>query len=194
VNAFIVLPQNIFPDRLMLVAEEAHHCSRVLRMHAGEELMAIDGVGCAYRATIVTAEKNKVECTIDERLPNLNEPLREVALAVSLLKHSAKFDIVVEKAVELGVSAILPLISARCERQTGNTERWRSIAESATKQSLRCRIPGIEDPAPFAAVCATKKYDSIVIAHEKAPVDAAFSKFLAGQSAAHRSPEQQEFH
>src|SRR5581483_9895035 len=123
-----------------------------------------------------------------ERLPNLNEPALDVILGVSLLKHSAKFDIVVEKAVELGVSAILPMIAARCERQTGKAERWRGIAESATKQSLRCRIPMVAEPSPLADVCASRKFSSIVIAHEKAPVSESFSKFLSERTNEERSP------
>lgn len=170
----------------MLTGDEAHHCVRVLRMHEGEELTAIDGAGCAYRARILHADRAEVECVVLERLPGLNEPRREVVLGMALLKHSAKFDIVVEKAVELGISAIVPLVVSRCETPRGKVARWREIAASAAKQSLRCRIPEITEPMPLEEVCAWKPFGAIAIAHEVAPREATLTGFLAGLDAAQR--------
>ncbi len=177
-QSFLVHPADISPDRLALVAEEAHHCIRVLRMREGEELIAIDGAGCAYRARIELASKDRVECRVLEILPGMNEPSRQVVLGVSLLKHSAKFDIVVEKAVELGISAIIPMIASRSETTRGKTARWREIAASAAKQSLRCRIPEIAEPCSLAEAITSGSFDAVAIAHERAPLANSLSRMI----------------
>ena len=178
-NSFLVSPIDIQSDRLTLRNEEAHHCIRVLRMHEGEALMAINGEGTAFHSRIVSIAPRAVECVIEERFPELNEPARKIFLGLSLLKHSAKFDIVVEKAVELGVAGIIPLHAEHTERQRGKVERWREITISATKQSLRCRIPLIVEPCSVAEACASQPFGAIAIAHERTAVTESFTKFLA---------------
>jgi 16S rRNA (uracil1498-N3)-methyltransferase len=129
----------------------------------------------------------EIVCTILETIPEMNEPARKVVLGLSLLKHSAKFDIVVEKAVELGVSAIIPIVAEHSERHRGKTERWKDIATSAAKQSLRCRIPEIDEPKNLEDACVREPFGAIAIAHELAPTEQSFGHFLEKRLGEHGS-------
>ncbi len=177
-ESFYVSPEHISADQLILIDEEAHHCVRVLRKKAGDEILAIDGKGTAYRAIIANITRESVECTIKSRTEGMNEPRRQVYLGISLLKHNAKFDIVVEKGTELGVCGFVPLVTERSEKQSANTRRLREIALSATKQCLRSRVPEIFEPVKLADVYKLVNADAVVMAHEKAPQNSSFGKYL----------------
>ncbi|HZV13426.1 MAG TPA: RsmE family RNA methyltransferase [Candidatus Kapabacteria bacterium] len=178
-ESFYVSPEHISADQLVLTDEEAHHCTRVLRKKAGDEILVIDGKGKAYRAIIANITRESVECAIKSRTEGLNEPRRQVYLGISLLKHNAKFDIVVEKGTELGVCGFVPLVTERSEKQSANTRRLREIALSATKQCLRSRVPEIFEPVNLTDAFELVKAGSTVMAHEKAPQSDSFVKYLA---------------
>jgi len=132
----------------------------------------------AYQAVITHIHRDTIECAITKHTPELNEPRRQIYLAISLLKHSAKFDILVEKGTELGVSGFIPIITERCERKSVNLQRLRGIAVSATKQSLRCRIPEIREPMRVDEAYSAVSVEATVMAHEKISPDNSFAKFL----------------
>lgn len=181
-ESFYVSPEHISADTLTLTGDEAHHCVRVMRKKAGDEILAIDGKGTAYRAIITDITRESVECSIKSRAEGMNEPRRQVYLGISLLKHNAKFDIVVEKGTELGVCGFVPLVTERSEKQSANTRRLREIALSATKQCLRSRVPEIFEPVKLADAFELIKAGTIVMAHEKAPQSSLFGKYLAAHA------------
>ena len=178
-ESFYTSPEDIRNGSLALTGEEAHHCARVSRCVEGDDILVIDGCGTAYRSTITDISRERVECSILETLPGMNELRRQIYLAISLLKHSPKFDILVEKATELGVSKIIPLLTARSQRSSVNLQRLQQIALSATKQSLRCRIPEVLEPVPLRQVLETVNAEASVLAHEKAHIEQSFVSFLS---------------
>lgn len=138
VGAIAVLPEAI-----------AHHAVRVLRLGIGDRLVLFDGAGGEYRGHIVAAGR-RVEVALD----GFDADERESALALTLvqaLPAADKMDWVVQKAVELGVTRIVPVASRRSvvklsgERAARRVEHWRQVAVAACEQCGRNRLPEVED-------------------------------------------------
>jgi 16S rRNA (uracil1498-N3)-methyltransferase len=127
-------------------AEESRHAFRVLRHKAGDVLHCIDGKGCMYKARIVSVTEKEGELEIMERTENFGTPRWQLHVAVAITHHPDRYEWFVEKAVEIGVSRITPLITERTEKKRINTERLRKIALAAIKQSQRALLPVINEP------------------------------------------------
>ncbi len=150
--------------------DEQHHLARALRKKPGDAVQFVDGEGWIYDGVLVRL-KPEIEIEILDRRRDRETESPEVTLAPSLLKGT-RLDTVVEKATELGVAAILPMRSARTVaggRPAGQRlDRWRRIALSAMKQSLRARLPRIEPVTSMEDVVGTaSSYDRALIAWEE---------------------------
>jgi 16S rRNA (uracil1498-N3)-methyltransferase len=161
--------ENINREKLFIIGDEAHHLYQVLRKNKGEEIFVTDGERNLYKTVIERIAKDRIECDILESFYNINEPEKELTLYQSLLKNPARFEFVIEKATELGVYEIVPIITENVvNKSTHRTERWQSIALSAMKQSQRCYLPKISSPISFADAIQKPECDSLkLIAHEK---------------------------
>lgn len=135
-------------EALRLPHEEGHHLFKVLRARAGETIEVVDGSGRLFVAEITEGRGAAVieEC-----------PAPEDAGGVTLYQAVPKgrhMDLVVEKATELGVGAIVPLATehgvVRLDRGDAKIERWRRVAVAAARQSQRLRIPEVREVIPFA--------------------------------------------
>ena len=153
-------PQISFaPDRksVTLSADEARHARDVLRLVRGDEVFVFDGEGCEYRGAIGHATSLAATVDIVEKVePAKPESPLNLTLGVALLK-SEKFDLVVQKACELGVTRIMPLITDRADvkiREPKDAqrklERWQRIALESAKQSGRARLMKIAAPTKLA--------------------------------------------
>ena len=145
---FWVDPGDVGEDRLLLRGDEAHHLTRVRRHGIGDEIEAVDGRGCCYRVRIEAVAEGMVEAAILIRLPEQGESPVRLILAPALLKGQ-RFDFIVEKATEVGVVSIAPLLTERGIVRIGKErkiERWQRLAQAATKQCGRSRVPQIEAP------------------------------------------------
>jgi 16S rRNA (uracil1498-N3)-methyltransferase len=130
-----------------LEGDELHH-ARVVRLRDGEEVEVFDGRGGAWVA--VARELPSVELL---RVVDVDrEPRAALHLAMAII-NLEKFELVLQKATELGARSIIPLITerieVRAERYRGKGERWQKIVFEAVKQSGRARVPAIESPATF---------------------------------------------
>lgn len=153
---------------LFLRGDESKHLSRVLRKRVGDHILVTDGADTMYEAAIVRIEKEEVECDIVDAKTKVNEPKIEVALAVSLLKNPARLDFLVEKAVELGVRTIIPMVCERTIPEHEKHTRLEKIALSAMKQSGRSYLPKIIDLMEFKTlVLHAQGYSLRLIPHEK---------------------------
>jgi 16S rRNA (uracil1498-N3)-methyltransferase len=132
-------------NTLALSHDEQHH-ARVVRVREGEEVEVFNGRGAAFVAKY-TADGLEIIRAAPDR-----EALMAIYLAMSIINLD-KFDIVLQKATELGVRSIIPLVTdrveIRAERYRGKGERWRKIVFEAVKQSGRSVIPIIEEPQAF---------------------------------------------
>lgn len=132
-----------------LPPEESKHCVRVLRMQLGDELYVTSGDGTMCRARIADPDPTACQVEITERLPNYGARPFKLHMAVAPTKNNARMEWFVEKAVEIGVDRITPIICQHSERGTLNTDRLHKIALSAMKQSLQASLPQIDPPTPF---------------------------------------------
>jgi 16S rRNA (uracil1498-N3)-methyltransferase len=143
-KAFYVNPLNINGSTFQLDKAESNHATRVLRLKKGDEICLLDGAGIGYHAKIKSIEKN-VSGTIKESIPDLGENKYSVNLASALIKRD-RFELMLEKATELGVNEIQPLMLERCVKKTMNFERSQKIVISSAKQCCRSRFPMLHEP------------------------------------------------
>ncbi len=170
---FYTSPENITLDaaRLVIDGDEFHHLGRVLRKKKGDLILVTDGNGSRCEVRIVDIGKKSLEGEILDHSV-VERPDTGVTVALSLLKAPQRFELFLEKATELGVSAIIPMITARTvsqptsERVQGRLSRWRTIVLSAARQSKRYYLPNLLEPLSFRQVTAIEGYDLKVIPYE----------------------------
>ena len=134
-----------------LDAEESAHCVRVLRHRRGDEIHVIDGAGTLLRCRLTDDSPKAAVAEVVERIPRWGERPYRLTLGVCPTKHNERFEWMVEKATELGLDSLQPLIGERSERTVYKTDRARRIALAATKQSLKAALPVIEEPVAVKA-------------------------------------------
>ena len=148
---FYASPDEIEGATIKLSPDETHHLTRVLRLGFGEEVFAFDGCGREYRCSFAALEHGRARLEVSEELLDEVESAVHITLAQALAKGE-KFDFIVQKATELGVSAIVPLATAHAdvklsdERSEKRLDRWRRISLEAMKQCGRRRIVRIAPP------------------------------------------------
>lgn len=154
---FYAPPQNINGAIAKLSTDETRHLSRVLRLKSGDEAFVFDGCGREYRCTFLKVDEDCARLRVlDELLDAVESPLR-LTLGQSLAKGD-KFDFIVQKATELGVSSIVPLITDHAdvkladERGAKRLERWRRISLEALKQCGRRTIVETRNPMSVTAL------------------------------------------
>lgn len=129
----------------VLPPDESIHCIRVLRHREGDRIQVIDGTGNRCECVIVGASPREVTVDIVNIVKTPPHWPCRITLAVAPTKNMDRMEWLTEKAVEIGVDAIIPLICARSERKILKTERLQKIAVSAMKQSLKATLPHISD-------------------------------------------------
>ena len=155
-------------EKVVLSPEESKHITKVLRMRDGQNIELCDSAGKAYIAEILSAE-GQVEVEVIEEIDN-NEPSKKVVLFQSLSKGT-KIDLVIQKAVELGVAEIVPVETefsvVKIKEESSKIIRWNRIAVEAVKQCKRSVVPKVHEPVKFQKdLDMMKEYDLSVIAYE----------------------------
>ena len=130
----------------LMDAEESNHCVKVLRHRVGEEIDVIDGEGTLYHCRITDDNPKHAEAAVLSSQKDWHSHPYHLTIGCCPTKNNDRFEWFVEKATEIGVDRIVPLIGDRSERKVYKTDRAKKIALSATKQSLKARIPVIEEP------------------------------------------------
>jgi 16S rRNA (uracil1498-N3)-methyltransferase len=150
---FFVKQQNVHPPYAQLEGEEHHHLSRVLRVRPGEKVWLVDEQGSSFRAEVVEVEQRRTRLLLlDKEEPSASKI--RLILAQALIR-SKKMDLVIQKATELGVWAVVPVEASRSVlrlegREGARLERWQKIAREAAKQSRRTDIPLIHGPQCYS--------------------------------------------
>ena len=140
------------------------HCIQVLRMRAGESLHLTDGIGNLYTANIVEADKKKTVVKIDS-VVHTPAPTKKVCIAIGLLKNTGRFEWFLEKATEMGVTKIVPLICERSERSNLKGERMMGVVVAALIQSKQTWLPVLSEPITVAQFIDIHPSDQKLIAH-----------------------------
>lgn len=172
VHRFFASPEVIDNGTIRLTAEESHHLARVLRLREGEMVSVFDGLGNEWECEIAAIHKSECRLSILKKLETVVESPLRLTLAQALVKGE-KFDLVVQKATELGVSRILPVITEHCEiriseeRSEQRLQRWQRISLGAIKQSGRRRLVEIDQPVKFQQFCRDLQGEPALIFSEK---------------------------
>jgi len=151
-------------NEFVLDENSSRHIVQVLRMVPGESLRLTDGKGLSAIAEIRQA--NKKRCIVRVTEKQFHEPgKRRICIALSLLKNAARFEWFLEKATELGISEIIPLKTARTEKQNFRMDRMRGILESALIQSQQHWMPVLQEPQNYGEWVGAVQADQKFIAH-----------------------------
>ena len=169
---FFTEPQNI-SGGIAQIFEDSKHIEKVLRMSCGDEILIFDGSGTEYTARLVSIEKNVCKAEILQESRSLSEPQTKVSLFQGLPK-SGKMETIIQKAVELGVYEIIPVMMERCVTKINNkaageekTKRWNKVSVEAVKQCGRGLIPIVHEPVTFEeAVEMLKKTEIPLMPYE----------------------------
>lgn len=169
---FFTEPQNI-KDGVVEIFEDAKHIEKVLRMNCGDEVIVFDGTGFEYKAKLVSIEKNLCRAEILEKNLSLSEPKTQVILYQGLPK-SGKMELIIQKAVELGVARVVPVVMDRCVvklsgKAAGEEKaaRWNKVSVEAAKQCGRGKVPFVDAPVGFeTAVMQLAKMQLAIMPYE----------------------------
>jgi 16S rRNA (uracil1498-N3)-methyltransferase len=133
---------------IALDKEQSHYLSKVLRLSVGDALIIFDGSGKEYICS-VTGLKDRVALRVRDIRESEIKASKDITLFQGLLKGK-KMDLVIQKTAEIGIRAIVPVISERTQiRRTSKGDRWRKIAHEASRQCGRSDIIGIKDTVSF---------------------------------------------
>jgi 16S rRNA (uracil1498-N3)-methyltransferase len=152
---FLVSPEHRDGDLAVLPPDEAHHAHKVLRLSAGALVMIVDGLGSAWRAELVAVTSRQVKARLLAEVRGFGEPKVTLTLAAGL-STASKFDSVVQRGTELGVSRFVPLLTEKStvsiddpHRMRTRSRRLAKVATAAVKQCRRSQIPEIALPTMF---------------------------------------------
>ena len=150
---------------------DARHIAGALRMTAGETLTLCDGAGTDYGCTITAVERERVTLSVDTATPSTSEPTLAVTLYMGLPKGD-KMELIIQKAVELGVTAIVPVAMSRCIVKLDGKDaakkqaRWQKIADEAAGQSGRGILPAVETPISWKQALTRFTAENTLLCYE----------------------------
>lgn len=176
-HLFFVSPEqiNLYDRRVIILGPDVNHMKNVLRMRPGEEFSVSNGQdGREYRCAIQTMEEDRIVCEL-RFIKEENVELPSRIYLFQALPKADKMELVIQKAVELGVYQIIPVAAKRCvvkledKKAAAKLARWQGIAEAAAKQSRRAIIPEVTGMSTFAqAVKSAARMEVKLIPYELA--------------------------
>lgn len=151
-------------ENFILSEETSKHIVQVLRMHENENLLITNGKGQVLKARLIKANKKNAEVQIINKSvsPKL---IPEIIVGISLIKNANRFEWFLEKATEIGVSEIIPIICERTEKQHFRYDRMKNIIVSAMLQSQQAWLPILHEPVKFDTILKNFLHQNKYIAH-----------------------------
>jgi 16S rRNA (uracil1498-N3)-methyltransferase len=140
---------DITGNEYFLSEDESKHAVRVLRLQNGDSITLVDGKGSLYRAKVHDGNAKHCLVKVDEIIQEFEKRNYRLHIAISPLKNTDRLEWFLEKATEIGIDSITPILCERTERKGFNMERANRIVESAMKQSLKAYHPLISEPINF---------------------------------------------
>jgi len=164
INSFVPSGE-LSADLIALSPDESHHLARVLRVEAGQELTLFDGCGTRAEGVVDSVSKKEVVVRVLQR-NQIPKPAVDITLIQALPKPD-RFEVVLQKATELGVRQIQPVLSRhtinRSKEADKQHERWNTIVRNAAQQCNTAWLPEIKPLAPLAAVFSTLGQQDLVL-------------------------------
>lgn len=156
---------NISGTEIILDETESKHVIRVLRLQNGNRVQVVDGKGGFYLAEIVDANQKKCRLSIIKSQKEFGKRNFHLHIAIAPTKNIDRFEWFLEKATEIGIDEITPLLTSHSERKTVNPERLEKILVSAMKQSLKAYLPKLNELTSFKELVTNYKTENKFIAY-----------------------------
>lgn len=156
---------NTVQNAIILPEEESKHCTKVLRKSVGDSIHIIDGKGNLFLAKIEEINKKNCICSILETHTNYGNHNYFLRMCVAPTKNIDRFEFFIEKAVEIGVNEIIPIITENSERRILKLDRIERIILSAMKQSYKATMPILHELTDVKTVLKTDFAGIKCIAH-----------------------------
>lgn len=145
--------------------EESLHGIKVLRLRNGDPITFTNGSGSLFEGIITSDDLHKMQAEIITVNPEYGKKPYRLHLAVSPLKNADRFEWLIEKAVEIGVDEITPLLCERTEKPGIRRERILKLIISSMKQSLKCSCPKLNEPMKLSEFISETHHENKIIAH-----------------------------
>ena len=157
---------NIQSHFIYLENEEAQHCTKVLRCKMDDVVEVLNGSGILYEGIISNIQRHEVQISIQKIVKEQKENPNKLSIAICPTKNPARLEWFLEKATEIGVVNIYPILSDRTEKQSVKHERMQNIIVSAAKQSGQLFFPIIHAVQPLKTLLDSPlQYNQYFIAH-----------------------------
>jgi 16S rRNA (uracil1498-N3)-methyltransferase len=158
--------ENFQQEQKTVILDEStsKHIVQVLRMKEGKSLNLTDGKGNLLTAEIVVTNKKHCEVAI-RGTRHEAQGTRKVSIGISLIKNSSRFEWFLEKATELGINEIIPMICERTEKEKFRKDRMQNVMISAMLQSQQCWLPVLQEPVEYKKVMERSSQQQKFIAH-----------------------------
>lgn len=145
--------------------EESKHCIRVLRLNPGDEITLVDGKGNLFKTHIIDPHVKRCQVLVVEAFPEFEKRNFYLHIAIAPTKNIERFEWFLEKATEIGIDEITPLLCDHSERKVVNNERLEKIIVAAMKQSIKAYLPKLNQMIPFKQFLQTNSNGDLYIAH-----------------------------
>ena len=156
---------NFHNNTIFLSDDEAKHAFKVLRLQSGDKVQATDGNGNWFECSILDIQKRKCVLTIESHVSEKGKRAYKLHIAVAPTKNIKRFEWFLEKATEMGIDEITPIISYHSERRVFKRERSNAIITSAVKQSLKAYHPILNEAVDFNTFIKEINGEELYIAH-----------------------------
>ena len=140
--------ENLEQKVIVLDEDTSKHMIGVLRMQKGANVLLTDGKGTKATASIIDDNRKRCSVQIIER-DQEEQAQSKITIAISIIKNASRFEWFLEKATEIGVTEIIPLLCERTEKEKFRYDRMKGILVSATLQSQQTWLPVLHEPIPF---------------------------------------------
>ena len=155
---------NTSSTEVLLDEATSKHIVQVLRMQNGEQMQLTNGKGGLFTVEIIDNNRKRCAVKIIETF-DIQRSTNNITIAISLIKNSSRFDWFLEKATEIGVTEIIPLICERTEKTAFKSDRMKTILVSAMLQSQQCWLPVLHEPTKFNSLIQSSSHQQKFIAH-----------------------------
>lgn len=151
-------------DNFSFDKEESKHIIKVMRKKGGDILFVTNGLGYLFKTEIILG--SDIKCTVKVvSFEKTDRPNYKLHLAVAPTKMNDRYEWFLEKATEMGISEITPIICEHSERKFVKTDRFDKIIQSAMKQSIQLYLPTLNEPVTFKEFIKSNNDDVLLIAH-----------------------------
>jgi 16S rRNA (uracil1498-N3)-methyltransferase len=152
-------------DHYTLCEEESKHCTRVLRLKKGDPIHLTDGKGTLFETMVVSDAQKRTTIRIIRSFPGWGARKYRLHVAIAPTKNLNRFEWFLEKATEIGIDEITPLICEHAERKTLQNGRLIKVMIAALKQSIKTTLPVLNEPVRFSSFLETPAGEMKFIAH-----------------------------